>query len=286
MRIDAHQHFWRYRAADYPWIDGSMQAIARDFLPEHLVPELAQANMDGCIAVQARHSEEETEFLLGLARASASAGGPQVRGVVGWTDLLADDVDEKLEALAADPKLVGLRHIVQDEADDQFLLHPDFQSGVQEAGERGLVYDILVVPRQLDAAVSFVASLSDQPFVLDHLAKPNIKEQRTDDWQLGFDGLGQFEHVACKLSGLVTEANWRHWQPADFTRYLDHALEAFGPERLLFGSDWPVCLLGAADYQEVYGLLSDWSSRLSDSEQQALFGGNAVRVYGLDRGDS
>ncbi|MCB9876292.1 MAG: amidohydrolase family protein [Planctomycetes bacterium] len=274
VRIDAHQHFWRYNAEQYPWIDARMQRIARDFLPDDLAPELEASGFDGAIAVQARGTLDETRFLLELAKAH-----PIVRGVVGWMDLCAPDLDQVLEQFAGEKLLKGLRHVVQDEPDERFLLRPDFQRGVQRIGEMGLVYDVLIYPRQLDAAVSFTAALPDQPFVLDHLAKPRIGEGSVDDWLPGFRALAQFENVACKVSGLVTEAKWNAWQPDDFTRYLDAALEAFGPDRLLFGSDWPVCLLAADHYAAVHQLVAGWAEQLSDDERAKLFGGNAARIY-------
>lgn len=277
VRIDAHQHFWRYDPTAYPWIDERMQRIARDFLPTDLQPLLTECGLDGAIAVQARQSLDETHFLVELAQQHDC-----VKAVVGWADLCADDLDATLDELCQHQQLRGLRHIVQDEPDDQFLLRNDFQSGVQKLADRDLVYDILIYPRQLDAAVSFVASLPDQPFVLDHLAKPDIKNQDTAAWQLGFEGLAQFEQVSCKISGMVTEAEWNGWKPDDFRTYLDVALESFGIDRLMFGSDWPVCLLAADGYREVYQLAADWASQLSEHEQQKLFGDNAVRVYGLD----
>ena len=276
VRIDSHQHFWRYSPADYGWIDERMQRIAQDFLPDDLAPSLAACGIDGSIAVQARSSLEETQFLLDLARSHGS-----VKAVVGWADLCADDLDGVLDQLCENQQLRGLRHVVQDEPDDQFLLRTDFQAGVAKLADRNLVYDILIYPRQLDAAVSFVAALPDQPFVLDHLAKPDIANQRTDNWLLGFEGLAQFEQVSCKVSGMVTEANWNAWQPSDFRTYMDKALEAFGIDRLMFGSDWPVALLAADDYQNVYQLVADWAAQLSADEQARLFGGNAARVYGL-----
>jgi L-fuconolactonase len=253
-----------------------MQRIARDFLPNDLQPHLAGCKFDGAIAVQARSNLEETKFLVELAH-----NHDCVKGVVGWADLCADNLDDVLDELCQDQELRGLRHIVQDEPDDQFLLRNDFQDGVRKLADRNLVYDVLIYPRQLDAAVSFVAALPDQPFVLDHLGKPNIKNQDQDTWQLGFDGMAQFEQVSCKVSGMVTEAKWNEWQPSDFRHYLDSALEAFGPDRLMFGSDWPVCLLAANDYQDVYQLVADWAKALSDSEQQKLFGDNAARIYGI-----
>ena len=277
MRIDSHQHFWRYSAVEYPWMDDRMQRIQRDFLPDDLAPLLAACGLDGSIAVQARSSLDETHFLLDLAREHDC-----VKAVVGWADLCADDVDATLDQLCEHRELRGLRHVVQDEPDDQFLLRTDFQRGVGKLAARNLVYDILIYPRQLDAAVSFVAALPDQPFVLDHIAKPDIANQRTDNWLLGFEGLAQFEQVSCKVSGMVTEAKWNAWQPDDFRAYMDEALEVFGIDRLMFGSDWPVALLAADGYQDVYGLVDDWAAEFSDDERRKLFGDNAARIYRLD----
>ena len=275
MRIDAHQHFWRYTPQEYGWIDARMARIARDFLPAHLRPELAVAGVDGCIAVQARCSAVENTFLLELAQQH-----PFVRGVVGWADLTAADAPAAVAALAREPKLVGLRHIVQAEADD-FLRRADFQRGVCALAAHRLVYDVLVYPRQLPAAIDFVRALPEQPLVLDHLAKPDIAGGQFDAWARDLRELARASHVACKLSGLVTEARWLDWRPDDFRRYLDTALEAFGPQRLLFGSDWPVCLVAAADYRAVHDLLAGWADRLGTAERSALFGGNAVRIYRL-----
>lgn len=276
MRIDAHQHFWRYSPAEYGWMDDRMTRIRRDFLPEDLAPLLAACGLDGAVAVQARSSLEETRFLLELARAHDC-----VKGVVGWADLCAADLDAVLDELCQEPLLRGLRHVVQDEPDDDFLRREDFQAGARKLAARGLVYDILIYPRQLDAAVAFARALPDQPLVLDHLAKPDIAGARTDNWRGGFRGLAAMDHVLCKVSGMVTEAKWNAWQPDDFRAYMDEALDAFGIDRLMFGSDWPVALLAADDYQSVYQLVSDWAAALSDDEQAKLFGGNAARFYGL-----
>lgn len=276
MRIDSHQHFWRYSPAEYGWMDDRMTRIRRDFLPEDLAPLLAACGLDGAVAVQARSSLEETRFLLDLARAHDC-----VKGVVGWADLCAEDLDGVLDELCQEPLLRGLRHVVQDEPDDDFLRREDFQAGARKLAARGLVYDILIYPRQLDAAVSFAAALPDQPLVLDHLAKPDIAGARTDNWRDGFRGLAAMDHVMCKVSGMVTEAAWNAWRPDDFRAYLDEALDAFGIDRLMFGSDWPVALLAADDYQSVYQLVADWAAELSRDEQAKLFGGNATRFYGL-----
>jgi L-fuconolactonase len=275
VRIDAHQHFWHYSPAEYPWIGAGMQAIARDFLPDDLAQQLTACDLDCCIAVQARSSAAETRFLLDLARDHAF-----VAGVVGWIDLCAPDADDVLAALADEDRLCGLRHIVQDEPDD-FLAHPDFRRGVGLLARHGLVYDLLIYPRQLDLANAFVRAFPDQPFVLDHLAKPDVTGQHFDDWLRGFRALAECDNVSCKLSGLVTEAKWHAWRPDDFRRYLDAALDAFGEHRLLFGSDWPVCLLAAHDYRAVYTLVADWAGQLSQAARASLFGGNAARTYGL-----
>jgi L-fuconolactonase len=236
---------------------------------------LATARVDGCIAVQARSTSAETAFLLELARAH-----PFVRGVVGWADLAAADAADVVARLAAAPRLRGLRHIVQAEPDD-FLSRPDFQRGVRTLARHGLVYDILIYPRQLAAAEQFVRALPGQPFVLDHLAKPDIARGERAAWERGFRALARHGHVACKLSGMVTEANWNGWHPDDFTFWLDVALDAFGEDRLLFGSDWPVCLVAARDYREVHDLLAGWAAKLSPIARDKLFGGNAARIYGI-----
>ena len=276
MRIDSHQHFWRYSPAEYGWMDDRMTRIRRDFLPEDLAPLLAACGLDGAVAVQARSSLEETRFLLELARAHDC-----VKGVVGWADLCAEDLDDVLDELCQEPLLRGLRHVVQDEPDDDFLRREDFQAGARKLAARGLAYDILIYPRQLDAAVAFATALPDQPLVLDHLAKPDIAGARTDNWRGGFRGLAAMDHVLCKVSGMVTEAKWNAWQPDDFRAYMDEALDAFGIDRLMFGSDWPVALLATDDYQSVYQLVADWAAALSEDEQAKLFGGNAARFYGL-----
>jgi len=277
VRIDAHQHFWHYAPAEYPWIDARMGRIARDFLPADLAPELEAAGIEGCVAVQARSSEAETRFLLALAEAH-----PFVRAVVGWADLCSPAVEERLATLVRAPRLKGLRHVVQDEPDDRFLLRPDFQRGVAALARTDLAYDLLIHPRHLEPARRFAEAFPALTIVLDHLAKPEIAAARRDPWERQLGALAELPHVACKLSGLVTEARWNAWKPDDFRFYLDAALEAFGPARLLFGSDWPVCLLAARGYGEVHALVHDWASALAAGERAALFGGNAARLYRLE----
>jgi L-fuconolactonase len=280
MHIDSHQHFWSYSAPAYPWIGAGMGRLARDYLPTDLAALAAAAGIGGTVAVQARQTLEETRWLLHLAEHH-----PLIRGVVGWVDLRSPAVDGQLAECVAQKKFVGVRHVVQDEPDPQFLLGKDFVAGLQRLHPHGLTYDLLLYPRQLSAAVELAASLPEQPFVLDHLAKPQIttwtKPGDMDPWRRDIEALATHENVCCKLSGMVTEAVWRQWRPADFTPYLDVALAAFGPERLMFGSDWPVCLL-SGDYAEVAGIVRDFCATLSAAEQAAIWGGTATRFYGLD----
>jgi L-fuconolactonase len=278
MRIDSHQHFWRYELAAYPWIGERMGVLKRDYLPGDLEPLLRASGFDGTVVVQAQQATAETDWLLALAEDNAF-----IRGVVGWVDLRAANVDEALERYAARPKLVGVRHIVHDEPDDDFLLRPDFRRGVGRLRAHGLVYDLLLFPKHLPRAVELVNELPEQPFVLDHIAKPFIRDGLVSPWREEIQKLASFPNVSCKLSGMVTEARWSEWQPADMQPYLDIVLEAFGPSRLMIGSDWPVCLL-AGNYARTMGVVVDWANRLSSAERDAVLGGNAARVYGLDAG--
>jgi L-fuconolactonase len=280
MKIDSHQHFWRYSATDYPWIGAGMERLARDYLPADLEPPAAAAGIGGTVAVQARQTLEETRWLLELAERH-----PLIRGVVGWVDLRSVDVHGQLREFAAREQFVGVRHVVQDEPDPRFLLGEEFVRGLEHLHPFGLTYDLLLYPQQLPAAVELAAQLPEQPFVLDHLAKPRIatwtKPGDLHAWRRDIEALAKQDNVCCKLSGMVTEAAWRQWRRADFKPYLDVALAAFGPERLMFGSDWPVCLL-SGDYAEVAGIIGDFSGELSPAEQAAIWGGTARRFYGLD----
>jgi len=279
MHIDSHQHFWSYSAADYPWIGAGMERLARDYLPGDLGPVATAVGIGGTVAVQARQTLEETHWLLDLAERH-----PLIRGVVGWVDLRSPRVAEQLAAVVERKHLVGVRHVVQDEPDPRFLLGPEFVRGLKSLKPYGLTYDLLIYPPQLPAAVELAAELPEQPFVLDHLAKPQIASWKSPGdmaaWRRDIESLARQKNVCCKLSGLVTEAAWRHWRQADFAAYLDIALTAFGSERLMFGSDWPVCLL-SGDYAEVAGIIRDFSCMLSAAEQAAIWGGNAARFYGL-----
>ena len=272
MKLDAHQHFWSYDAAQYPWIPRG-SALHRDWLPGDLAPLLAAAGLDGCIAVQARQTAEESRWLLELAEHHAI-----IKGVVGWVDLRAANVGEELAALARHPRFVGVRHVVQDEPDDDFMLGADFLRGIGALRAHKLTYDILIVPRQLPAAIALARRFPEQPFVLDHIAKPGIKAGTLSPWREQIRELAKAPNVLCKVSGMVTEADAKGWKSADFRPYLDVVSEAFGEDRLMYGSDWPVCLL-AAEYAQVFALVRDYLAPLSAEVQAKVLGGNAARFY-------
>ena len=275
MYIDAHQHFWVYNPREFDWIDDSMAALRRDFLPPDLKPALDGAGFGGCVAVQARQSLEETRWLLELA-----ASSPFILGVVGWVDLQSPHVRSQLQTLVQNPKLVGVRHVVQGEPDDRFLLRPEFLRGIAALEEFDLAYDILIYTRHLPVASEFVRRFPRQRFVLNHLAKPPIKSGSLHPWTDGIRELAAFPNVLCKLSGMVTEADWQRWTPEDMAPYLDIAFACFGPERLMIGSDWPVCTV-AAPYARTMGAVTDYLRRHSVAVQEAVLGGNAQRFWKL-----
>ena len=275
QKIDSHQHFWRYSAAEYDWIDDSMAALRRDFLPPESAREMARAGIDTCVAVQARQSIEETQWLLSLADAH-----PQIAGVVGWFDLQSADAWAELDRFATHPKLVGVRHIVQGEPDDRFLMRPAFQRGIAQLEAFGLAYDILIYPRHLSVAAEFVSQFERQRFVLDHLAKPDIRGGERQAWERALRRLAQHPNVYAKLSGLVTEADWQRWTPAQVRPYLDVAFDCFGADRLMIGSDWPVCTV-AGDYVRTMDVVMDYVSPLSGADRDAVLGGTAQRFWSL-----
>lgn len=274
-RIDAHHHFWNYDTETHKWINKKMKQLRRDFMPEDLKTRLDKEGIAGCVAVQADQSEEETRFLLNLESTYAF-----IKGVVGWLDICADNFSKKLEQYSQNSALKGLRHIVQDEPDDRFLLRPDFLKGIGMLNDYGLTYDILIYQRQLPVAVEFVKHFPDQPFVLDHLAKPKVKAGLIDPWEEGVRELARHDNIYCKISGLVTEADWHNWTTEDLKPYLDIVFDAFGAERLMFGSDWPVCTL-AAEYSEVVVCVEEYIQSYSEKEQGLVMGGNAQRFYDL-----
>ena len=278
-RVDAHQHFWRYGPRTHAWIDDSMAVLKRDFLPADLEPLLQTNGFDGCVAVQAQQDVAETAWLLALAEEHGF-----IRGVVGWVDLLAPDVERQLDQFAQHPKLRGVRHIVQSEPDG-FMARDHFRRGIAALERWSLTYDILIYEQQIAEAVDLVRAFPRQPFVIDHIAKPDIKSHTTgatsiDAWRAGMQALARHENVYCKLSGMVTEGDWDNWTAADFAPYVEVVVEAFTPERCMIGSDWPVCTL-AGSYGSVTGLVLDYIARLSPGEQVAVLGGSARKVYGI-----
>jgi L-fuconolactonase len=279
LTIDSHQHFWRYNPTRDVWITEGMSVLKRDFLPGDLLPELGANGMDACVAVQADQSEKETLFLLDLAERHQP-----IVGVVGWVDLFARNLPERLQYFSQFEKLRGFRHIVEAEPDDRFLMRTDFLRGIGCLAEFHYTFDLLIYPKQLPAAIELVAKFPGQRFVVDHMAKPAVQAgERTgtsSEWARHLRAIAANANVYCKLSGLITEADWRHWRAQDFTPYLDVAFEAFGPDRLMFGSDWPVCLL-AGTYRQVKQLIVDYWGDRRDAEKEKIFGANAARFYGL-----
>lgn len=275
MRIDSHQHFWAYDPVEFGWIDDAMKVIRRDFLPEHLRAEIAGARVDGVVSIQARQNLAETEWLLELA-----AKNDFIRGVAGWVELVSPGVGVQLEHFSANPKLKSVRHVIQGEPDENFILRADFNRGIRELEKFGLAYDILIFERHLPPAIQFVDAHPNQVFILDHLAKPRIKDGVFEPWNKNLRELAKRPNVYCKVSGMVTEADYALWKEAQLKPYFDTVLEAFGPHRLMFGSDWPVCLV-ACSYARWQGLVSRWIEKLSQTEQSRILGGTAMEAYNL-----
>jgi len=274
MIIDSHQHFWKYNPVRDAWIDSTMKSIQRDFLPGDLEPILISENVDGCIAVQADQSEEETNFLLKLA-----AKNNFIKGVVGWVNLCDDNVEKRLDHFAQNTLFKGVRHILQAEKAD-FILKPAFVNGIKKLAPLNLTYDILIYPHQIKNSSTLVSKFPDQKFVLDHLAKPPIKSGKIRSWKADLQALAKHPNVYCKLSGMTTEAHWKNWKIEDFTPYLEVIFETFGAHRIMFGSDWPVCLL-AGNYTESKQIATSYLSQFSTEEQNQVMGLNAINFYGL-----
>jgi L-fuconolactonase len=274
-RIDAHQHFWQFDPVRDAWITPDMAAIQRDFLPADLQPLLQQHHLDGCVVVQSDQSPAENAFQLANADAHDF-----IKGVVGWVDLQAHNVAGRLDYYQQFDKLKGFRHVLQGEPDRALMLRPAFQRGIGELAKRGFTYDLLILPDQLGYAAELVQAFPNQPFVVDHIAKPPIRDQEINAWRRDLRQLATHENVYCKVSGMVTEADWQHWEPEDFRPYLDVVFAAFGPQRVLYGSDWPVCNV-AGGYARAFGILEDYLRPFSAAEQALFWGDNAVRFYGL-----
>jgi len=275
-RIDAHHHLWRYSPEEYGWIDDEMAALRKNFLPQDLTRELAAAEIDGTIAVQARQTMDETRWLLQMADECEA-----IRGVVGWAPIAGENFPGVMEEFEHRPKLKGLRHVIQSEKDENYILREDFNSGIRTMLGSGLVYEILIYERHLPQTIDFVDEHPDQSFVLDHLAKPLIREETLEPWATRMRELGRRENVCCKLSGMVTEADWSAWTPESLRPYLDVVVEAFGAERLMAGSDWPVCLV-ASGYGRWFEVLRQYFAAFSVDERAAVFGETATAVYGLE----
>ena len=275
MVIDSHQHFWKYEPVKHSWIDDDMSVIRRNFSPSDLAKVYQENSIDGCVAVQADQTLEETDFLIDLASINNF-----IKGIVGWVDLRAENIENVLEKYSTDKIVKGFRHVVQGEADHNFLLRPNFSRGISLLEKHNFTYDILVFPHQLGSVLEFVKKFPHQKFVIDHIAKPYIKDGYFEGWATMMTAIGKHENVSCKMSGMVTEADFNIWTPEQIHPYMDTALEAFGSKRILFGSDWPVCLV-AGNYSKIKKLTTDFISQLSQIEQNSIMGNNAIEFYNL-----
>lgn len=276
MKVDAHQHFWQYNTADYGWIGDNMQVLKRDYLPADLLSELKKVGFDGCIAVQARQTLDETEWLLKLASENTF-----IQGIVGWVDLCSENIEAQLQNYSKHPKLVGVRHVVHDEPDDNFMARPSFRNGISLLEKYNLTYDLLLFPKHLPLATELVKAFPRQKFVLDHIAKPDIKRQLKEPWASNIKQLAQLPNVYCKLSGMVTEADWNGWKKDDFSFYLDTVLESFGSNRVMIGSDWPVCKV-AGNYPDVFSIVIDYMETRHKEALPKVLGTNCMNFYNLD----
>lgn len=274
-QIDSHQHFWKYDPIRDSWITDDMAVIQRDFFPEDLEPILKNNGIDGCVIVQSDQSEEENHFQLQNA-----ADHKFIKGVVGWVDLSSANVEQRLEYYSQFEKMKGFRHVLQGEPQRDFMLRPEFLNGISLLEKYGFTYDILIFPDQLKFVNEMVAKFPKQKFVLDHIAKPYIKDKVITGWDADITTLGKFDNVFCKISGMVTETNWNNWKPEEFDPYMDVVVDAFGTDRVMFGSDWPVCKVSAT-YEEVHGLVKNYFSGYSESEKVKVFGENAIKFYSL-----
>ena len=276
MTIDAHQHFWEYNAAEFDWINNKMKIIKRDFLPGNLLPQLFEHNIEGCVAVQSRQSEEENNFLLKLANDNHF-----IKGIVGWVDLMADDIGDKLGNWHQYKKIKGFRHVLQGEKNRALMLEPAFKNGISLLNKFHFTYDILIFPDQLKYALELVKLFPEQKFVIDHIAKPYIKSKEISEWKKDIGAFKSYKNVFCKISGMVTEAEWNNHSLETFKPYLSVVTETFGTKRIMYGSDWPVCLVAALSYHEVFNIAADYFSPFSQQEKDDFFGNNAVRFYNL-----
>lgn len=274
MIIDSHQHYWKYSPETHGWISDDMKVLKRDFLPDNFLSVIDEHKIEGTVVVQADQSEEETEFLLSLAKQF-----PFIKGVVGWVDLKHRELSNKLKAFSQNKILKGFRHIVQAEAPG-FLKDPKFVAGVKELGEAGFTYDLLIYHHQLAEALDFAGKTTNVKIVVDHIAKPSISTSEKTHWELNMAALATFPNMYCKLSGMVTEAKWNDWTYEDIEPFIDEVFESFGADRIMYGSDWPVCLL-AGSYNDQLSVVKKYISRLSEDEKRKVLGENAKRFYNL-----
>ncbi len=272
--IDTHQHFWNYDTTRHDWINEEMRAIRKNFLPEQLAPILKENKVDGCVSVQVDQTTEETDFLLALAKEHSF-----IKGVVGWVDLRASNLEDTLENYRDAKALKGFRHIIQGQAAG-FMLQPNLIQGLKKLATRNYTYDLLIYAHQLKEANEFIKQVTELPIVIDHVAKPNIKDSEMEDWKKEITALAKYPNVYCKISGMATEANWETWTMAGLQPYLDTVVEAFGTERIMFGSDWPVCLV-ASSYAKWLNGIQNYFNTFSSTEQEAIFAGNAIKFYKL-----
>lgn len=278
MRIDAHQHFWSYNMDEYGWIGDNMALLKRDFLPPDLKSELVNAGFDGSVSVQARQTIEETRWLLEL-----SEKFDFIKGVVGWVDLRSEDsLRRQLDEFCKSIKFVGVRHVVHDEPEDNFMLHDEFLKGISILKEYDLTYDLLLFPKHLPVARVVVEMFPDQKFVIDHISKPLVKSHILDPWKEDIKAIAEFSNVYCKLSGMVTEADWEKWKPDDFQPYLDVVSNAFGTDRIMTGSDWPVCL-AAGSYKDVIAVIENYIAGFPMQVQEKILGSNCSEFYNLSK---
>ncbi len=274
--IDAHQHFWKYNAEEFDWINDDMKVIRKDFLPVDLKPLLTENNIDGCIAVQTKQIEEENNFLLQLADENDF-----IKGIVGWVDLMGNDIEDRLNFWSHQKKIKGFRHILQGEENRSLMLEPSFKNGIGSLKKYDFTYDILIFPDQLKFALELVKIFPEQKFVIDHIAKPYIKSGEIEQWKCDIEKFKPCENVYCKVSGMVTEAAWDNYSSQTFRPYLDVIVGTFGTKRIMYGSDWPVCLVAASSYKEVFKIAEEYFSAFSNEEQADIFGNTAVSFYDL-----
>ncbi|MES1225181.1 MAG: amidohydrolase family protein [Bacteroidota bacterium] len=273
--MDAHQHFWKFDPVRDSWITDDMSVIQKDFLPEHLKPILESNGVLGCVAVQADQSESENDFLISHAKQNDF-----IKGIVGWVNLEADNIDDRLAYYKSFEKMKGFRHVLQGEKQRDFMLRYDFKRGIDKLREFNFTYDILIFPDQLKYTAEFVSLFPNQTFVIDHIAKPEIKTKKIEDWKKDIQEVAKHENVYCKISGMITEADWKNWSAGDINPYMDIVVEAFGTKRIMYGSDWPVCLV-AGSYAETLNVVKNYFSSFTKNEQNMFFGQNAIKFYNL-----